>query len=90
MALCKALRPSTASLVFFLDDLQWADSASLNLLRSLLESPLLEHIMIIASYRNNEVDKDHALTVRQTAAQLNTYLNCAHSSCHPHDPNRRR
>ena len=44
----------------FLDDLQWADIASLELLQTILESDL-KNILIIGAYRDNEVDQSHPL-----------------------------
>ncbi len=50
-------------LVLFLDDLQWADSASLDLLQLLaVESESLV-MLIIGAYRDNEVDATHPLTL---------------------------
>jgi predicted ATPase/GAF domain-containing protein len=49
-------------LVLVLDDLQWADPATLNLLHALLTSPDLTNLLIIGAYRDNEVDPDHPLT----------------------------
>jgi len=46
-------------LVIFLDDLQWADSASLKLIEKLLLQP--NCLMIIGAYRDNEVDSTHLL-----------------------------
>jgi len=46
-------------LVLFLDDLQWADAASLEILSFLLSSTELRNIMFICAYRSNEVDEDH-------------------------------
>jgi predicted ATPase/transcriptional regulator with GAF, ATPase, and Fis domain len=48
-------------LVLFLDDLQWADSATLSLLRPLLTSPDIQHLFIMGAYRDNEVDAKHPL-----------------------------
>ncbi|HWO01849.1 MAG TPA: serine/threonine-protein kinase PknK, partial [Blastocatellia bacterium] len=48
-------------LVIFLDDLQWVDSATLNLLGPLLTSPDVEHLFLIGAYRDNEVDPSHSL-----------------------------
>ncbi len=45
-------------LVIFLDDLQWADAASLQLIRILVE---LEHLLLIGAYRDNEVNSTHRL-----------------------------
>lgn len=41
-------------LVLFLDDLQWADQASLMLLQSLLEDPESRHLCIIGAHRDGE------------------------------------
>ncbi|MEC4807371.1 MAG: AAA family ATPase, partial [Jaaginema sp. PMC 1079.18] len=48
-------------LVMFLDDLQWADSASLNLLKLLLTNAKQQHLFIIGAYRDNEVFPAHPL-----------------------------
>lgn len=48
-------------LVIFLDDLQWADSASLNLLQVLLTGPEIQHLFVIGAYRDNEIDAAHPL-----------------------------
>jgi predicted ATPase/GAF domain-containing protein len=50
-------------LVVFLDDLQWADLPSLNLVKRILENPREDRILIIGSYRDNEVDKGHPLLI---------------------------
>jgi predicted ATPase/signal transduction histidine kinase len=42
-------------LVMFLDDLQWADLASLNLLQSVLTSPAARHLLVIGAYRNTDI-----------------------------------
>jgi predicted ATPase/signal transduction histidine kinase/CheY-like chemotaxis protein len=46
-------------LVIFLDDLQWVDSASLNLLKLLM--PDSEYLLILGAYRDNEVSPIHPL-----------------------------
>lgn len=48
--------------VFFFDDLQWADVASLKLLQRLLTTPDTRHLLVIGAYRDNEVDREHPLT----------------------------
>ncbi|WP_431655281.1 trifunctional serine/threonine-protein kinase/ATP-binding protein/sensor histidine kinase [Pantanalinema rosaneae] len=50
-------------LVLFLDDLQWADSASLKLLQLLTTSPDGLCLCLIGAYRDNEVTPTHALMV---------------------------
>ena len=49
-------------LVIFLDDLQWADNASLNLVRTLMTGPEVRYLLVIGAYRDNEVDAKHPLT----------------------------
>ncbi len=46
-------------LVMFLDDLQWADSASLNLLKLLVQDT--EYLLLLGAYRDNEVSPVHPL-----------------------------
>jgi predicted ATPase/signal transduction histidine kinase len=48
-------------LVLFLDDLQWLDAATLDLLEDLLTRPDVRHLMLIGAYRNNEVSPAHPL-----------------------------
>lgn len=48
-------------LVVFIDDLQWADSASLDLLQSLVTDPEGGHFLLIGAYRDNEVHASHPL-----------------------------
>ena len=55
-------------LVIFLDDLQWADSATLDLVGALLTSPDVTYLLLIGAYRDNEVDTAHPLT--KTLASL--------------------
>lgn len=48
-------------LVFFLDDLQWADAPSLNLIRVLMTDRSIEHFLLIGAYRDNETSPSHPL-----------------------------
>jgi PAS domain S-box-containing protein len=48
-------------LALFLDDLQWLDSATLDLLEDLLTQPDVQHLMLIGAYRDNEVSSAHPL-----------------------------
>lgn len=50
-------------LVLFLDDLQWADLASLKLLQLCLTSPSPRRLLVVGAYRDNEVGPTHPLTV---------------------------
>ena len=48
-------------LALFLDDLQWLDAATLDLLEDLLTQPDVQHLMLIGAYRDNEVNSAHPL-----------------------------
>ncbi|MEH2010727.1 ATP-binding protein [Nostoc sp.] len=48
-------------LVVFLDDLQWADLASLKLIQLLTTDTDIQYLLIIGAYRDNEVDISHPL-----------------------------
>jgi predicted ATPase/signal transduction histidine kinase/tRNA A-37 threonylcarbamoyl transferase component Bud32 len=48
-------------LVIFLDDLQWADSATLKLMQTLITDPEQQYLLLIGAYRDNEVSPTHPL-----------------------------
>jgi len=48
-------------LALFLDDLQWLDAATLELLEDLLTRSDVAHLLLIGAYRENEVDATHLL-----------------------------
>jgi PAS domain S-box-containing protein len=48
-------------LALFLDDLQWLDAATLDLLEDLLTRTDVRHLMLIGAYRDNEVSSAHPL-----------------------------
>ncbi len=50
-------------LIIFLDDLQWADSASLQLMQLLMNESAKGHLLLIGAYRDNEVFPAHPLMV---------------------------
>jgi len=60
-------------LALFLDDLQWLDGGTLDLLEDLLTRLDVQHLMLIGAYRNNEVNSAHPLmrklqAIRQAGA----------------------
>lgn len=62
-------------LALFLDDLQWLDAATLDLIEDLLAQSELKHLMLIGAYRDNEVDASHPLmrkleAIRQSGARV--------------------
>ena len=48
-------------LALFLDDLQWLDAATLELLEYLLTQPELRYLLVVGAYRDNEVGPAHKL-----------------------------
>lgn len=48
-------------LVIFIDDLQWADSASLKLMHLLMSEADIGYLLLIGAYRDNEVNSVHPL-----------------------------
>jgi predicted ATPase len=55
-------------LALFLDDLQWLDSATLDLIEHLVAHPDMHHLLLVGAYRNNEVGPAHPLA--RTLARL--------------------
>ncbi|SEM06883.1 Predicted ATPase [Stigmatella aurantiaca] len=50
-------------LVLFLDDLQWADSATLGLVQTLAHGPDSHHLLLVGAYRDVEVSETHPLSL---------------------------
>jgi len=48
-------------LVIFLDDLQWADSATLKLIELMMTDADMQYLFLIGAYRDNEVSPSHPL-----------------------------
>ncbi|MEG4293562.1 AAA family ATPase [Microcoleus sp. C2C3] len=66
-------------LVIFLDDLQWADSASLKLIELLITDSDSKYLLLIGAYRDNEVYPTHPTIqtidkIRQTGATVNNIV----------------
>src|SRR6516164_770675 len=62
-------------LALFLDDLQWLDAATLDLLEHLLTEAGVRHLLLIGAYRDNEVNSAHPLVrtldrIRSSGAQV--------------------
>ena len=62
-------------LALFLDDLQWLDSATLDLLEHLVTHPEVRHLLLVGAYRHNEVVPTHLLlrtleAIRQAGAKV--------------------
>jgi PAS domain S-box-containing protein len=49
-------------LALFLDDLQWLDAATLDLLEHLIAHPEVRHLLLVGAYRNDEVGPEHLLS----------------------------
>jgi predicted ATPase/signal transduction histidine kinase/CheY-like chemotaxis protein len=69
----------THPLILFIDDLQWADSASLNLLTHLMTDAKIHHLFIIGAYRDNEVNSTHPLmrtvnALQKASVRINTIV----------------
>ena len=48
-------------LALVLDDLQWLDAATLDLLLHLVTHPEVRHLLLVGAYRDNEVSPSHPL-----------------------------
>ncbi len=57
----EAITSTNQSIVLYLDDFQWANEASIDLLSSVLKNENLKNILILITFRSNEVDETHPL-----------------------------
>ncbi|MFL6602433.1 MAG: AAA family ATPase [Steroidobacteraceae bacterium] len=63
MAFCRRKQP----LILFLDDVQWIDPASLELITSIMTHPDTRHLLLLLAYRGNELRPEHPLPARVAA-----------------------
>jgi len=66
-------------LALFLDDLQWLDAATLDLLEHVLTQPDVHYLLLVGAYRDNEVTPTHPLmrrlaVIRQAGAPVQDIL----------------
>ena len=68
-------------LLLFLDDLQWADPASVQLIEALANDPALDHLLLVVGFRSNEALSDlglqKALSALRSAAKVNLAIELA-------------
>ncbi|MDC0684887.1 AAA family ATPase [Sorangium atrum] len=57
----RTLATAEHPLVLFIDDLQWADPASLSLLGELLKGPAGQHLLVVGAYRDEAVGPEQPL-----------------------------
>lgn len=72
-AICQEQHP----LVIFIDDWQWADAGSLSLLKSVMGSKTIKHLLLIGAYRDNEAHDAHPFTlaiedIKKSEAEIST------------------
>ena len=69
-------------LALFLDDLQWLDTATLDLIEHLVTHPEVRHLLLMGAYRDNEVGPSHPL-VRRLARSAKPARGCRRSAGAP-------
>jgi predicted ATPase/signal transduction histidine kinase/CheY-like chemotaxis protein len=62
-------------LALFLDDLQWLDAATIDLIEHLMTHPDVRHLLLVGAYRDNEVGPIHPLmrtieAIRETGTSV--------------------
>ncbi len=60
-SLIRSVASPTSPVALFFDDLQWADSASVALLAFLANDPTIQGLLLIGSYRDNEIEANPPL-----------------------------
>ncbi|HTV19226.1 MAG TPA: AAA family ATPase [Polyangiaceae bacterium] len=59
----QSIASATHPLVLFIDDLQWADASTPELIADLFIDHAVQHVLVIGAYRDNEVTSAHLLTL---------------------------
>lgn len=76
------------TLVIFIDDLQWSDFANLKIIETIITSDILSNLLIIGSYRDNEIKDGHPLLHVIEKIQKQKIINMIHlDNLEKHDIN---
>ncbi|MDB9787060.1 AAA family ATPase, partial [Bacteriovoracaceae bacterium] len=70
----KAIARPNHPLIIFLDDLQWSDVPTLKLIEYLINSSDLRSLLLIGSYRDNEVKAGHPLRISLQEIEKNKVI----------------
>jgi len=60
----------SAPVVLVIEDLHWADKATIRVLRHLLRDPGLDHLFIVVTYRDDELDFERAERIERLAPPM--------------------
>ena len=81
--ICKYMKP----VVLVLDDLQWADSSSLEMIESVIHDVTINNLMIVGIYRSDEVTDAHLLS--KMIRDLRSRCYCGHEEGQLHSHTKR-
>lgn len=62
LTLIKTIARSDKPMMLFIDDLQWIDLTSKQLIQALFSSNDVKHVLFVGSYRDNEVNEYHVIS----------------------------
>ncbi len=79
--LISAIASEDTPLVFFLDDMQWCDTATLSFVKTFLNSTITPYAYLICAYRDNEVEELSPL--RLALDELETVRNISEIKVNP-------
>ena len=71
----QALGQQNRIISIFIDDMQWADIATINLLQHLVESNDSNNLLLILAYRDNEISTTHPLNQLLDDIKKSTFFN---------------
>ena len=74
----KVFAKANHPLVIFMDDLQWSDVPTLNLIHRLVTTQELGYLLIIGAYRDNAVDASHPLSMTLGEIQSKRFVENLH------------
>ncbi len=57
--LMEVITDSDKPLLFFIDDLQWADVGTIDLIKLIIQTKSIKNLLVVNAYRDNEVNNNH-------------------------------
>ncbi|MEA1917936.1 MAG: SiaB family protein kinase [Campylobacterota bacterium] len=74
IVLMEIITDDNKPLLFFVDDLQWADVGTIDLIKLIVQTKTIKNLLIVNAYRDNEVNNNHIYMMMLNSLKETTYI----------------